>query len=294
MHTMKIKAYLGYITLSLSIGLNLSACRSNAEIKSSDSSPMVNSCHSDHISQNKSNDIKNLFNASHHQAVFMTYDGQAFHCYGNALERAEQAYVPASTFKILNALIGLQHQKVTTDEVFKWNGERRLFSSWQKDMNLSEAMQLSAVPVYQSLARRIGLQRMQQELERLEYGNQYLGDHVDQFWLKGPLKITPKQQVRFIYDLATQQLAFDATVQQQVQQMLLVESRAGITLYAKSGWAMDVNPQVGWYVGWVKKYNGEIVAFALNLDMYENSDVAERQNLSLDVLDKLGIFHYLK
>lgn len=161
-------------------------------------------------------------------------------------------------------------------------------------MNLSEAMQLSAVPVYQSLARRIGLRRMQQELERLEYGNQYIGDQVDQFWLKGPLKITPKQQVRFIYDLATQQLAFDATVQQQVQQMLLVESRAGITLYAKSGWAMDVNPQVGWYVGWVKKYNGEIVAFALNLDMYANSDVAERQNLSLDVLDKLGIFHYLK
>lgn len=227
-------------------------------------------------------------------AVFVTYDGQNIKEYGTHLDRAKTAYIPASTFKIANALIGLENNKATSTEVFKWDGQPRVFKAWDRDFTLGEAMQASTVPVYQELARRIGPRLMQSELQRIRYGNMQMGTQVDQFWLKGPLTITPIQEVKFIYNLAKEQLPFSPVVQQQVKEMLYVERRGENHLYAKSGWAMDVEPQVGWYVGFVEKADGQVVAFALNMQMQSGDDIALRKALSLDLLDKLGIFHYLK
>lgn len=75
--------------------------------------------------------------------------------------------------------------------------------------------------------------------------------------------------------------------------MLLIEQRGDVKLYAKSGWGMDVNPQVGWYSGWVEQPNGKVTAFILNLEMQNGDEVSERKQLTLDVLDKLGLFFYL-
>ena len=241
----------------------------------------------------RQDEIPLLFDAAKTQGVFVVYDGGNYRSYGNDLSRAQQRYIPASTFKILNALIGLQHQKVTMTEIFKWDGTARYFPAWEKDMTLAQAMQLSTVPVYQTLARRIGLPLMQQEVSRVGFGNQNIGTHVDDFWLKGPLKVSPEQEAKFVYDLATQKLAFDPEVQQQVRSMLLVEERAGTKLYAKSGWGMAVSPQVGWYTGWVEQPNGKITAFSLNMEMQDGDAVGERKALTLDILDKLNLMFYL-
>ena len=56
---------------------------------------------------------------------------------------------------------------------------------------------------------------------------------------------------------------------------------------------MDVAPQVGWYTGWVDNGHGKITAFVLNLEMNAAANPAERKQLTLDVLDKLGLFFYL-
>lgn len=241
----------------------------------------------------RSKDIATLLNQANKQAVFTTYDGLQLNHYGNALTRAKHSYIPASTFKMLNALIGLQHHKVNATEIFKWNGQKRSFAAWEKDMTLGQAMQASAVPVYQELARRIGLDLMQQEVHRVGFGNQNIGQQVDNFWLVGPLKITPEQEAKFAYQLATEQLPFDAAIQKQVKEMLFIERRGNTKLYAKSGWGTDVHPQVGWYTGWVEQPNGQITAFVLNLEMHDTDDAGERKQLSLDILDKLGLLFYL-
>ena len=198
------------------------------------------------VATQRTKEIATLFSAAAKHAVFVTYDGKNFKSYGNDLIRAEQAYIPASTFKMLNALIGLQHHQATITEIFKWDGEKRAFPAWEKDMTLAQAMQASAVPVYQQLARRIGSELMQKEVSRVGFGNQNIGQQVDNFWLVGPLKITPIQEAKFVYALATEQLPFNKSIQKQVKEMLLIEQRGDVKLYAKSGWGMDVNPQVGW------------------------------------------------
>ncbi len=59
--------------------------------------------------------------------------------YGNALSRANTEYVPASTFKMLNALIGLENQKTDINEIFKWKGREKVIYRLEKDMTLGRS-----------------------------------------------------------------------------------------------------------------------------------------------------------
>lgn len=270
----------------------ITGCTKNTNLQNMDLNIQRTLAKSSHQHAQKS--IQQLFNEANIKGVFLSYDGRNLNVYGNDLARAKIEYVPASTFKILNALIALQHHKASTTEIFKWDGQPRSFKAWERNFTLAEAMQASAVPVYQTIARRIELPLMQQEVQRIAFGNQNIGSQVDRFWLEGPLKITPEKEVEFAYQLATGRLAFRPEVQSEVQKMLLIETRGQTELYAKSGWGMDVDPQVGWYTGWVKQPNGKITAFVFNMEMKQSFPVAQRKELSLDVLDKLGLFPYLR
>ncbi|MGE8539479.1 MAG: penicillin-binding transpeptidase domain-containing protein, partial [Acinetobacter sp.] len=143
------------IFLPLLISLSLTAC----------SLPVLPAASQTTAMQSKQA-IARLFDQAQSSGVLLIQRDQQIQVYGNDLSRADSEYVPASTFKMLNALIGLQHGKATANEIFKWDGKKRSFTAWGKDMTLAEAMQASAVPVYQELARRIGLELMQQEVQR--------------------------------------------------------------------------------------------------------------------------------
>ncbi|CAM4099123.1 class D beta-lactamase [Acinetobacter pragensis] len=233
--------------------------------------------------------IRNLFNQANVKGVIIIKNGNDLQEHGNAVQRADQQFIPASTFKMLNALIGIEHNKTSPDEIFKWNGEKRSFPAWEKDLTLAQAMAASAVPVYQELARRIGLELMQNEVKRVQFGNGDIGTQVDNFWLIGPLKITPKQEVQFADQLSHLQLPFSKITQQQVVKMLFIEQIGNKALYAKSGWGMDIEPQVGWYTGWVEDAQGRTTAFSLNLEMDPSTPASIRKELVISSLKQLKI-----
>lgn len=266
------------LPISLIILSTLTACSSLETIKSNTN-----------ISVQHQQTIQHNFDQAQLQGVIVTKQAGHIQVYGNSLARANTAYIPASTFKMLNALIGLEHHKASVDEVFRWDGQKRAYASWQKDMTLGEAMQLSAVPVYQTLARRIGLDLMQKEVKRINFGNHQIGTQVDNFWLVGPLKITPIQEVEFVDQLAQGTLPFSQNVQQQVRQMLLLQEINGNKVYGKTGWGMDVTPQVGWLTGWVEQPNGHKVAYSLNVEMKADTPPKIRQDLVISSLKNLGI-----
>ncbi|AWO18633.1 carbapenem-hydrolyzing class D beta-lactamase OXA-24 [Acinetobacter baumannii] len=265
---------------SISILVSLSAC-SSIKTKSEDNF---------HISsQQHEKAIKSYFDEAQTQGVIIIKEGKNLSTYGNALARANKEYVPASTFKMLNALIGLENHKATTNEIFKWDGKKRTYPMWEKDMTLGEAMALSAVPVYQELARRTGLELMQKEVKRVNFGNTNIGTQVDNFWLVGPLKITPVQEVNFADDLAHNRLPFKLETQEEVKKMLLIKEVNGSKIYAKSGWGMGVTPQVGWLTGWVEQANGKKIPFSLNLEMKEGMSGSIRNEITYKSLENLGI-----
>ncbi|ELZ6945031.1 OXA-24 family carbapenem-hydrolyzing class D beta-lactamase [Acinetobacter baumannii] len=265
---------------SISILVSLSAC-SSIKTKSEDNF---------HISsQQHEKAIKSYFDEAQTQGVIIIKEGKNLSTYGNALARANKEYVPASTFKMLIALIGLENHKATTNEIFKWDGKKRTYPMWEKDMTLGEAMALSAVPVYQELARRTGLELMQKEVKRVNFGNTNIGTQVDNFWLVGPLKITPVQEVNFADDLAHNRLPFKLETQEEVKKMLLIKEVNGSKIYAKSGWRMGVTPQVGWLTGWVEQANGKKIPFSLNLEMKEGMSGSIRNEITYKSLENLGI-----
>jgi hypothetical protein len=62
------------------------------------------------------------------------------------------------------------------------------------------------VPIYQELARPIGLERYRVWLARPDFGNRQIGTVVDTFWLDGPLEISAVEEARFAALLAQQKL----------------------------------------------------------------------------------------
>lgn len=156
-------------------------------------------------------------------------------------------------------------------------------------MGLRDAIKASNVPVYQELARRIGLERMRDNLAAIPYGNTEIGDEVDTFWLKGPLQISALEQARFLARLAQDELPFAAQIQQSVREIALLEQGDGWVLYGKTGWTTAPEPDIGWWVGWLTR-DSRVYSFALNIDMPEKGDVGKRMELGKACLRELGIF----
>ncbi len=206
------------------------------------------------------------------------------------LERAETRFIPASTFKIPHALIALESGVLRDPQQrLAWDGVKRPFAAWNQDHNLASAMAASVVPVFQRFARAIGPRRMTAALERMAYGNGAIGGGIDRFWLTGDLRISAREQVAFLQRLHSDSVAGIAPRHQaMVREVLFNEAGDGYRLYAKTGWAMDMEPAIGWWVGYVERAEG-CWYFALNLDIQRPEQAAERQRIARAILAQAGV-----
>nr|AIA19222.1 ClassD_beta_lactamase [uncultured bacterium] len=230
-----------------------------------------------------------LFKRAGVRGTFVMYDAAAGRLAGHDRARADTRFIPASTFKIPNSLIGLSTGAVkNVDEVLPYGGKPQLFKQWEQDMGLRDAIRVSNVPVYQELARRIGINRMRDSVAKLGFGNAEIGAVVDNFWLEGPLKISAIEQTQFLARLARGQLPFPQDVQGKVREIVRLEQGDGWALYGKTGWATTDEPAIGWWVGWVQKRE-RYYSFALNIDMPQATDAAKRIELGKASLKALGV-----
>lgn len=238
----------------------------------------------------ESPELTAFFETRGEDATFVVYDVQADTLIGYNKARAYTRFIPASTFKIPNSVIGLSVGAVkNTDSPLPYGGKPLPVKAWERDMGLREAIKISNVPIYQELARRIGLERMRAELERIGYGNNDIGSTVDAFWLEGPLAISAVEQVQFLARLAQLQLPQSKEAQRQVRDILLAESGNGWALFAKTGTSLRRGPATGWWVGWVEK-EGKIYTFAHNLTLRNvELDSPKREALAREGLRILGL-----
>jgi beta-lactamase class D len=206
-------------------------------------------------------------------------------------DRSGQAMLPASTFKIPNSVIALETGVVGDPDidVFKWDGVVRSIEGWNRDHTLRSAIAVSAVPVYQEIARRIGAERMQKYLDLFDYGNRDIGGGIDRFWLTGNLRIDPFQQVDFVDRLRRGVLPVSRRSQDLVRDILPVTNAGDAVIRAKSGLlgAEIGKPSLGWLVGWAEKGSAHTV-FALKMDCTEPRHIADRMKLAQQCLGDIG------
>ena len=238
------------------------------------------------------NSLKKYFDENKTHGCFALYDNATneFTIY-NMKRYRDSSFLPASTFKILNSLIGLQEGKIVNDSmVIKWDGINRSVESWNKDLTMYEAFRVSSVPYYQEVARRIGKERMQFWLDSISYGSKKITTVIDSFWLDNSLKITPDEELGLVRKLYFNQLPFFKSNQETVKRAMLFENNASYKLSYKTGWGKtEKGNRLAWIVGWVEE-NNHPYFFVLNFESADpDADIPSiRMNMLKSILKQLG------
>lgn len=213
-------------------------------------------------------------------------------------ERAHRRFIPASTFKIANALIALETgvadgpdftlSRDTTRAPAKPYWPR----SWKRDNSLRTAFQNSVFWYYQEIARRVGEARMTAFLEHFDYGNRDISPAVDTFWLHGGLRISPVEQVDFIRRFRTGRLGLSERSTETVKEMMVLHEEGNFVLRGKTGTA-EITPtrELGWLVGYVERGDA-VYTYALNMEgeqVWEAWPPQKRKGLVLAILKAMGV-----
>ena len=174
---------------------------------------------------------------------------------------------PCSTFKIISSLIGLENGIIEPDNSTRtWSGEIFWNDAWNKDIDFSDAFHASCVWYFREVIDDIGQDMIQDELNKLQYGNCNISDwegHLNSnnnnpaltgFWIESSLLISPKEQVEVMERIFGDHTDYsEETLNQLKQVMLLTEqSEADILIYGKTGMCKANGIVVdSWFTGFV-------------------------------------------
>lgn len=199
---------------------------------------------------------------------------------------------PCSTFKIYNSLIGLETGIMDQEDVYtliKWNGTPYPFPAWNHDQTLASATRDSVVWYFQELASRIGTERMQAYLDRLEYGNRDISGGLTKFWLRSSLQISAQEQVELLHRLYAGKLPVSSDNVEVVKRNITVYEDNGVRLMGKTGSGFeDGKWLLGWFVGCIEK-QGNRYFFATNIQATDGATGGKAREITKAVLKDLGI-----
>ncbi|HEY4151535.1 MAG TPA: penicillin-binding transpeptidase domain-containing protein [Chitinophagaceae bacterium] len=254
------------------------------------------SCSPNNVKEDDS--LKTYFDSAGVSGCFGMFDnGQGNFTIYNLARFRDSVYTPASTFKIVNSLVGIETGRVKDDStVFKYDSTLRGRDECNTDMSMYTAFRLSCPPFYRQLARRIGKDTMQYWLDTLGYaskkGRFVIKNNLDTFWLDNSMKITADEELGLVKKLYFDQLPFQKRSQQIVRRMMLWESNSNYKLSYKTGWGnLENGHNLGWIVGWVEE-NNHPYFFVLQLESANPHFDMRTARLALlkTILKRLGFF----
>jgi beta-lactamase class D len=253
-------------------------------------------CSPNNVRENKS--LKKYFDSARVSGSFGLFDnGRGDFTVYNLQGYRDSVYLPASTFKIVNALAGIETGRVNDEnDIIKWDGIKRGRPECERDMTMYDAFRISCPSWFRELARRIGKDTMQHWLDTLGYasknGRFSIKNNLDTFWLDNSMKITPDEELGLVKKLYFDQLPFQKRPQQIVRKMMLWEDNSNYRLSYKTGWGYRENGHaLGWIVGWIEE-NKHPYFFVLQIESPDhNFNIAPARLAVLKgILKQLGFF----
>lgn len=175
---------------------------------------------------------------------------------------------PCSTFKIISSLIALENGIIEpNDSTRTWSGEIFWNEEWNQDIDFSDAFHASCVWYFREVIDEIGRDMIQEELNRLAYGNCDISDWEGRlntnnnnpvltgFWLESSLLISPKEQVEVMERIFGDHTDYSEETLDQLKNVMLLseQSEADISIYGKTGLGMSHGIVVdAWYAGFAE------------------------------------------
>ena len=235
-------------------------------------------------------DFKQFFDKYGHEGCFVLYDLKNNSYLKYNPNRCGEQFIPASTFKIFNSLVGLETITVEDEfEVFKWDSVERFYDKWNQDLDMVNAFKYSAVWFYQELARRVGEEKMKYYISKNHYGNEDISGGIDLFWLDGGIRISADEQINLLKRLYNNSLEFSQRSMDIVKKIMIYEQTDKYTILAKTGWALRVEDQIGWFIGYVEKGN-DVYFFATNVQSKDPEEgFVSRKEITFKILEELKI-----
>lgn len=243
-------------------------------------------------------DWSGYFNGLNGTAVIYDPAGQTYTIYRPDLAATRSS--PCSTFKIISSLIGLESGVIDLENSTRaWSGEWFWNEDWNRDIGFQDAFRTSCVWYYRQMIDEIGQERMQLELNRLQYGNcdisdwegRLNGDNSNRaltgFWIESSLKISPKEQVEVMERIFGKDSAYSEKTQDTLKQVMLLPETGStpIPIYGKTGLGTAGGVVAdAWFTGFAERAAGNLY-FCVRLGRTDGREVSS--SLAREIAVKL-------
>ena len=226
-----------------------------------------------------------------YDGCFVFYDSESDSWMVYNMDRAVLRVSPDSTYKIYDALFGLENDIIAPeDSLIPWNGDSYPFKAWNADQTLSSAMSASVNWYFQSIDHQIGTAELSRFLQKIEYGNKRISGALSSYWMESSLKISPVEQVELLTKLQDNSFDFSPENIQAVKQSLCLSTSDTGTLYGKTGTGRigekDVN---GWFVGFVEQTDQRYY-FAANISADADAVGSRAAEITMSILSDMNIW----
>jgi beta-lactamase class D len=179
---------------------------------------------------------------------------------------------PCSTFKIALSLMGFEAEILEDAQNPIWDfqeGYDDFLEKWKSPQTPQTWMRYSCVWYSRILASLLGAEVMENYLHAFAYGNGDLSSGHTGAWLRGSLKISPKEQVHFIQNMIKKTLLISQKSFDKTKEIVFLENlQNGWKLFGKTGWggaSQDHDAlEMAWVVGWMEKED-TFLPFAYNI-----------------------------
>jgi len=227
-----------------------------------------------------------------YEGCFVLYDleNNSWNIYNS--DRATLRTAPDSTYKIYDALFGLEAGVITPENSFlEWDRQIYPFPAWNADQDLPSAMRSSVNWYFQKIDGRLGEAAVTDYLHKIGYGNEKTGSDLASYWMESSLKISPVEQVRLLTGLYHNDFGFSSENIDAVKDSIRLSSSEAGTFYGKTGTGridgQDVN---GWFIGYVEA-SGRTCFFAVNIAADADANGSSASEIARSVLSDMNIWN---
>lgn len=226
-----------------------------------------------------------------YEGSFVLYDLENDAWSIHDMEHATLRVAPNSTYKIYDALFGLEEEIITPENSFiAWNGETYPFEAWNADQTLQSAMNSSVNWYFESVDEQLGAANISNYIEEIGYGNENISGNFSTYWMESSLKISPIEQVELLTRLQNNSLGFAPENINAVKDAIcLCASDAG-TFYGKTGTGrvdgQDVN---GWFIGYIETVDNTYF-FATNIGADSDATGGNATEITMSILSDMNIW----
>ena len=207
------------------------------------------------------------------------------------IEHATLRVAPDSTYKIYDALFGLEEGVITPEDSFiAWNGKNYPFETWNSDQTLQSAMTSSVNWYFQAIDEQLASTNIRNYIQQIGYGNENVSGRLSTYWLESSLKISPVEQVKLLTKLQNNSLGFSSENINAVKDAICLSSSDAGTFYGKTGTGrvdgQDVN---GWFIGYIEAADNTYF-FATNIGADSDATGGNATEITMSILSDMNIW----